>query len=275
MKPTILVRVTCVAETATQVAEALGDLLKSFGQKALIKVTDGSGRPGTRLIEMTTERPFSEEEADNIFTEPGYDAVLEYPGVLFAEAVSSLADRPRAMTELEARHLAGRITEEAPWLQRASVRPAHEVNDDFPPDEGAFVCWIEGYQFSSEIYNATEWGELFERLDYENRLNAFAMQTDEPDVRPFHRYVMDSPTLPNPGTYRYLDLERQAVRSFLLAATLPPWRSAVRTQAGIRTIYTLSKVRVPVSVASFSLLVGDQALVVTSTGEVGLLVREK
>jgi hypothetical protein len=275
MEPTILVRITCQQESAAQVAEDLTEAFKSFNQAPAITVTDAPGRPGSRLIVIDTEKPFSDEVADDIFSEPVYDGLFRLPGVLAVD-VSSSDDEPlTAMTEAEANALAGRITQEAPWLSRVTVKPAHEVNDEFAPDSGLFVCWIEGQQFSAEIYTAVEWARLIERLDYEQRLSEYMDQVDEPDARPFRRYVLDAPVLPSFGSYAYLELERRAVRNFLLDAGLPPWRSAVRSHKGARAIHAISGVKVPVSVAPFALQVGDQALVVTPDGEIGLLVREK
>jgi hypothetical protein len=275
MEPTILVRVTCQQETAVQVAEALTETFKSFGEKPLITVSATIPLSGRRLNLNETSKPFTDEAADDILNEPGYDAIYELPGVLVVEIISSDVARPVAMTKEEADDLVARIQREAPWIGGVSVRPAHEVNDDFPSDSGAFVCWIAGQQFQAEMYNATEWAILMERLDYEGRMSAFIDQLEEPDVRPFHRYVLDSPILSTFGSYSYLELNRRAVRTFPLDANMPPWRSAVRSSVGTRTIYSIAGVRVPVSVAPFGMRVGDQALVVTPEGDIGLLVREK
>jgi hypothetical protein len=275
MEPTILVRVTCQQESAAQVAEALAETFKSFGENPTITVTTATVQKGRRLIEIDTGKPFTDEAAEDIFSEPGYDAIYQLPGVLAADIVSSDVERPLAMTKVEAGDLAARMRREAPWIGTVSVRPAHEINDDFPPDSGAFVCWIEGQQFQAEMYNPTEWATLMERLDYEGRMNAFIERLEEPDARPFRRYILDSPTLPNFGSYSYLELERHAIRNYLLDASMPPWRSAVRSRSGSRTIYSISGVRVPVSVAPFGMRVGDQALVVAPDGEIGLLIREK
>jgi hypothetical protein len=88
MKPTILVQVECVAETAVQVAETLADVLRSFDQEPSIRVSDGSGA-GTRVVEIKTHKLFTEEAAEALFAEPGYDAVMECDGVLAATVISS------------------------------------------------------------------------------------------------------------------------------------------------------------------------------------------
>lgn len=275
VKEAMLVRIVCQRESADEVAAGIREMFQSFDQHPNVTVADIPGSSGHRSIMIETDRPYTDENALDILGEPGYDALTRYPGVFSVEAISSLADRPEAMTEVEANRLAARIRQDAPFLQAVTVKPAHSVNEDFTPDEEAFICWIEGQQFCSEIYNATEWGQLFERLSYENRMNEFSMQTEEPDVRPFHRYVLDSPILPHFGSYGYIPLERHAVKNYLLDASLPPWCSGVRTLAGVKTIYTISGVRVPLSVATFSMQPGDQALVVTPDGEIGLLLRER
>jgi hypothetical protein len=274
MEPTILVRVTVQEETATQVAEALAEIFKSLGATPTITVT-AAVQKGRRLIVIDTRKPYTDEAASDIFSQTGYDAIYQMAGVLTVEIVSSDVERPTAMTQVEANDLSARMMREAHWIGTVSVRPAHEVNDDFSSEEPAFVCWIEGRTFQAEIYNATEWATLMERLDYEDRMSAFIERLDEPDARPFRRYVLDSPSLPIFGSYTYLELERHAIRNYLLDAALPPWRSAVRSKAGARAIYAISGVRVPVSVAPFGMKIGDQALVVTPEGEIGLLIREK
>ena len=275
MESTMLMCLTCQRETAEEVASALAEMFRGVGVSPHIAIDGGPSRPGDSHILIDTGRPYTDKAALDLYSEQGYDTVFRFPGVLSASVISSTDSRPVAMTELDANTLAAQITRDAPWLDRVTVEPVHTVNDDFTPDECLFVCLIGGLQFRAEIYNATEWGELIERLNYENRISEFSERTEEPGVRPFHRYVLDSPALPHYGNFGYASLERYAAKNYLLDANLPPWRSAVRSLAGVKAIYELSGVCVPLSVATFLMRPGDQALIVTPTGETGLLIREK
>ncbi len=212
------------------------------------------------------------------------------------------------MAESEAHELHSIISKDAPWL-KASVQPAHFFDDYIHPGLGWYVVHIETDTFSAEFYHFDEWIKLVEQLQASGEngepnaisrkaLDAWAAREqsrvrfigsipaelreranqmlEESGERPnFSRFVLDSPALPNPGSYSYIELQPHGARNYLLELSLPPWHSGVCSVAAAEIIFNVTGVRVPVVDKPITMQPNDQALVITANKQIGLLIRKK
>lgn len=86
---TIVVRINCDRSTAQNIARTLDETLQDFNEQVKIAVSDIPGEPDRQLILLTTDRPYTDDTAEDIFSVPGYDGVMRLPGVHQATVVSS------------------------------------------------------------------------------------------------------------------------------------------------------------------------------------------
>lgn len=226
-----------------------------------------------------------------------------------AEQAALIAKRSaHMMKEAEAHELHNIITKDAPWL-KANVLPAHFFDDYIHPTLGWYVVHIQTDTFSAEFYHFDEWIKLVEQLTAAgidqgpNAISRKALDTwaateqsrvrfigsipvelreranqmlEESGERPnFSRFVLDSPALPNPGSYSYMELQPHGARNYLLELSLPPWHSGVQSVTSAETIFNITGVRVPVVDEPISMQPNDQALIVAANKQIGLLIREK